>query len=577
MTETDTALSPKTGIQVDIDVNLETGIVFALVQQADFQELLTAETIYDKLKLVGVDHWDIQPGAIEDVLNKVKKAQVGRIILGSKKDAYVLISVSTDKMQAFASVFPAKGGTPLSRELLFQEIESKAISDKRVLESAIESALSATSELELEIARGKYPIRGKDTEFIALVSDQEEQSLTPDDKDQIDFLAGRFYLDVTQGTPLLKRTPADPGKIGQDIFGHLIQPESGKDLPFNTPLDGVSLSPDDPNIIIADLDGHPVFSPHGVKVDPTLHFKDVSLSTGHIEFRGSVEVKGDVNPGMRINATGDVFIKGTVERAYIKSGANIIIQGGAVGDAESERAILKAESKTAKKEDIQESADVTSEDDVSPSNYECELIAAGDISVKYANVSKLSATNIETKEYIFNSWTEARRTVSLGQNGGKGKLVGGTTIAGHSITAKVLGSQAYNKTKLQVGNHGEERLLHKKLKFLHLKRQEQVHSLNQLLIKIPQDKIKVANSPAANKSEKINQALAELKVILSDIEARVMNLESMFDLENEPFIKATKTCFPNVFMSIYNGRTITQLESNASTFIHNGRKVVNKK
>ncbi|MFQ3281514.1 DUF342 domain-containing protein [Reinekea sp.] len=577
MTKTETALNPKTGIQVDIDVNLDTGIVFAVIQQADFQELLTAQTIHDKLKLVGVDHWDIQPGAIDDVLNKVKKAQVGRIIIGSKKDAYVLVSISTDKMRAFASIFPAKGGTALSRDLLLQEISNKSISEKRILENAIESALKATFEVELEIARGKYPIRGKDTEFIQLVSDQEEQSLTPDDKDQIDFLAGRFYLDVTQGTPLLKRIPADPGKIGQDVFGHLIQPESGKDVPFNMPFVGVSLSPDDANVIIADLDGHPVFSPRGVKVDPTLHFKDISLSTGHVEFRGSVEVKGDVNPGMRVIATGDIFVKGTVERAFLKSGANIIIQGGAVGDAEGERAIVKADSKASQKEDIQDSVDDIKMDDDVPSNYECELIAAGDISLKYANVTKLSATNIEAKEYIFNSWTEARRTVLLGQNGGKGKLVGGTTIAGQSIVAKVLGSQAYNKTKLQVGNHSEERLLHKKLKFLHSKRQEQLHSLNQLLLKIPPDKITIANSLEAKKSAKINQAVTELKGILSDIESRITNLESMFDLENEPFITSTKTCFPNVFMSIYNGRSITQLESNANTFIHNGRKVVKKK
>lgn len=576
MTVTDSTSGQEIGIQVGIDANFETGIVFAVIEQANFQELLTADAIYGKLRLVGVNHWDIQPRAIVDVLNKAKKKQLGRIILGSKKDASVQISVSTDKMQAFASITLAKGGAPLTRERLLEEIKNSGIVDKRILDTGISSALTATTDTEVEVAQGKYPVKGKDTKFIQLISDQDEQNLTPDDQDNIDFLAGRFYLDVNQGTPLLKRIPADSGKIGQDIFGHLIQPEAGKDIPFNLPLEGVSISPEDPNIIIADIDGHPVFSPKGVKVDSTLHFKNVDLSTGHVEFRGSVEVKGDVNPGMKVIATGDIFIKGTVERAYIKSGANIIIQGGAVGDAENERVVFKAEPLVSEKEEIQDSHDSFIVEEGSPSHYECEIIAAGDLAIKYANVSKLSATNIDVKEYIFNSWTEARRTVALGQKTGKGKLVGGTTIAGHSITAKVLGSQAYNKTKLQVGTHSEERLLYKKLLFLRQKRQEQAQSLNQLLLKIPVERSNIANSLEAKKVEKINHALSDLNNILSDINRRVASLETNVDLDSDPFIKSTKSCFPNVFMSIFSGRTITQEESNASTFIHHGRKVVKK-
>lgn len=97
-------------------------------------------------------------------------------------------------------------------------------------------------------------------------------------------------------------------------------------------MPGTEISAADPNLLIASVSGHPILFSDGARVDQTLKFKEVGLNTGHITFDGSLEISGDVRTDIKIDVTGDVFVKGVVERATIKAGHNIHIAGGALGD-----------------------------------------------------------------------------------------------------------------------------------------------------------------------------------------------------------------------------------------------------
>lgn len=59
---------------------------------------------------------------------------------------------------------------------------------------------------------------------------------------------------------------------------------------------------------------------------------DVCLATGNIHHTGTVVVSGDVREGARIEADGDVFIKGMVEPSDIACGGDLVVGGGILGD-----------------------------------------------------------------------------------------------------------------------------------------------------------------------------------------------------------------------------------------------------
>jgi uncharacterized protein (DUF342 family) len=55
---------------------------------------------------------------------------------------------------------------------------------------------------------------------------------------------------------------------------------------------------------------------------------DVGLATGEIEFEGSVIVEGDVNTGCRIEAGGDVEVRGSVYGGIVEARGNVTVQYG---------------------------------------------------------------------------------------------------------------------------------------------------------------------------------------------------------------------------------------------------------
>src|SRR5208337_4362272 len=59
---------------------------------------------------------------------------------------------------------------------------------------------------------------------------------------------------------------------------------------------------------------------------------DVDLTTGNINFNGTVHITGSVRPGFKVQADSDVIIERDVEDAHIIAGGNITIKNGVVGN-----------------------------------------------------------------------------------------------------------------------------------------------------------------------------------------------------------------------------------------------------
>lgn len=546
-------MTKKYNTEVDIFINEEQGIVFAELTACTQPELFTIDLLKEKLELAEVAHWNISDSALNDVFNKVKKGQHGKVVLGNRKDADAELVISDDLLQAFLRVTAAKGGKTLDVDIVTQMLLEKGIHKKRILAEGVQQACATELDGEFEVAKGKPAVNGLDSQFVRLIEMKEEREFTPDEYDRVDYWQGFDYKTVTEGTPLMRRMPPEPGKMGIDIYGNFLQPIPGNEIEFDDVNDGAVISSEDENLVVATTDGHPVYLQRSVRVDPTLQFQDVDIATGHVDFSGSVQITGDVRPGMRVKASGDIHIKGMIERAALIAGGTITIAGGAVGAVKEEG---------------------EPESDEEPIEFACQLVADEGIHVRFLNQVKASANVIEVREYIFNSHIHANDRILVGQNGGNGKLIGGKNSAGQAVIAKIIGNKAYNRTTVHIGPDHDAVVKHKKLKFIRKKRLEQLFALKALNEATQQELEKEDDLDLRNKKDKIISALNQLNEILVEIDERIAELNITEKTKEEHFIQATKRIFPNSHLSIYDRELLIEQEFGPSIFAVDGKRVV---
>jgi uncharacterized protein (DUF342 family) len=556
MTETASEDSKQKYVEFSLDINEQDGFAAAVLAPSFMQGKLSAETITGQLEAHGIQNWQIDTSAIDDVVHKFKKNVSTRIIVARQRAATFQLKIASDNLSVLIQVTPPAGGTPLTEEAVNAALEEKKIDPKRIRKEAISHAVTAEEESEFVIAQGKEPIPGRDSTFLPLIQfSTQENTPVENENGVIDFYAGKEYVSVEAGTPLMERQPPQPGKVGMDIYGQIIPADHGKELPFGKNMEGTEFASNDANLLVAKIAGHPVFFPDSVQVDDTLTFQNIDLSTGHVEFDGSVYVKGDVMPDMKLSVTGDLFIKGVVERAHINAGNDVHVGGGILGDT-SEQV----------------------KDNETLPELECKVQAGGTVTARYINLAEVMAgQSIDIKEYAFNSRLDAGLKVMLGQNGGKGNLVGGETIAGYAIIAKVLGNAAYNGTYTRVGITREELQSLNKLKFLREQRLIQARGLRKILDNLKQQgSTEKLGQVEIDKAKKIHDTLLRLQEDVKAIDERLRKFKLAHYREDEPRVAGTSACFPNCDIVINGALLKTKHEHKSIVFVKRGRSITAK-
>ena len=554
MTETSES-PPAIYVACRLEVNNDAGIVIADVVAAEAPSELTHLVVQELLSQAKVAHWSQDESGVNDLLNKFNRAMPCQVIIAHKKDATFKIILASDSMKAYVDVKPPQGGAALELENLIIELTANQVDLKRIDHASLNNVIAALSPEKIMVASGKHAKPGLDTQFRVLVQEHNAEVLEEDEHGIVDYLAGKIYVTVAENTPIMKRSPALAGQVGIDIFGEIIPAPSGKEIPFADKMPGTCFSPDYPDLLMAEVSGHPVFFNDGARVDKTLEFDNIDLTTGHVKFDGSIFVKGEVRPDMKIEATGDVFVKGAVERARITAGNNITVAGGVFGDT------------------------LGGPPEEGLSTFECCLDAGGTIEAKFINLASVKATrDIIVKEYAFNSLLSAQTNISLGQNGGKGKLVGGQTRAGHTVIAKILGNQAYSATEILVGASALNFELLKKLKFVRDQRITQARQLRELLVDIKaKDKVEKLGELELDRAKKIHQTLLCLQTDFIEIDRRMKQVDFANFNDGEPNVSATTACFPNCFITINGVTKRTHTEHKSISYVKLNDEITTRK
>ncbi|TDP40121.1 hypothetical protein DEU29_10221 [Idiomarina aquatica] len=353
-------------------------------------------------------------------------------------DAQISITIDDDDMQAVAEVTSAWGGEPITRPKLLAELKQHGISTgiqrpaiNQILQHCIEAPPGTT--VEVVVARGKLPKNGRNARFQQLVEDARQRILRPQERDDgtVDMRDLGKQITVNEGDELMRRLPPEGGREGITVKGVKLPAEGGEDQQL-TPGEGSQISDSDPDLLIATKVGMPWFTHNSANVDDVLTLKSVDVSTGHVDFKGSVIVSGSVTEGMRVTASGDITVAGYVDSAELNAGGNITVRKGCIGHISKEDEQL-----------------VLDNEHFIPT-LSSKLSAAGNIWCAYAQYAYLeSGLGIIVDKQLTHCHVITSGPAEIGGDDkqARGKIIGGTFETCAPIFAGQLGARAGTRTR----------------------------------------------------------------------------------------------------------------------------------
>jgi len=375
----------------------------------------------------GYDKLRIRPDAIKGLIAQYNAGRtVPPIDIADTVDGSLEISLSRDGLTARLTIFPPRGGNAVTRAMLLDELNAKGITEG-ILVAEINRAISTGEARDLVIAHGREPVPGEDGSLECLLPDTRDRVPNIRPSGRTDYRDLGDILVVRAGDALMRRHPPTPGVEGLNVLGRPIAPQPGKDARFAAGLRGVSVSPDDADLLIATHDGQPVRVRGGMVVEPVLTLKSVNMATGNVNFDGNVKILNDVTAGMSVRATGDIEVGGVVEPATLEAGGSIVVKGGVVGGLGG-----KAAGK-----------------DLSAHGIRC----GGSFSATYAQQARIDAgDSIFIDDVAMQCQLTAAHHVRVG-NHRRGHIVGGLIRASLSVRARVIGSASRVRTELEIGSN----------------------------------------------------------------------------------------------------------------------------
>ncbi len=229
---------------------------------------------------------------------------------------------------------------------------------------------------------------------------------------KIDYREKGAHDSVTKDTLLGHQIPAREGKDGLDVFGEPIPvgepvtnyPEAGENVRLDT----------NKNAYYAEINGRVRLINDILSVDEVyIVQEDVDITTGNISHTGAVVVNRDVLSGAKIEADGNIEVRGIIENAEIRTKGDLTVHGG-----------------------IRQSEDH-------------KIVVEGGIQAKYIDGGDIQAKkDIVVEKEIINCNMKTLGAVIIP----RGHIVGGEIVALRGIYAGYTGSKTYVPTMLVAGD-----------------------------------------------------------------------------------------------------------------------------
>ncbi len=411
----------ETGIGLSFRLDRDAGVLFARVNPDPNAALIDEAWLDARLAESGYGALRIVPAAKTVLLAHYNSGQrIEDLRIGECVDASLSIAVAIDSMSVSLSIDPAQGGKRVTRDDVLAALEERKVVHG-ILAEAIDRAVAHGAADAVVIARGTPMDPGADGRFECLVPDVRDRVPRVDESGHTDYRDLGEILVVHPGDRLMLRHHSTEGTAGIDVFGASVPAPAGKDVMYASGLAGVSLAPDNPDLLLAAISGQPVQVKAGMIVEPVYTVEGVSMASGNVRFDGSVKVRGDISAGMTVRATGDIEVTGMVEPSMVEAGGSVSIKGGVVGGVGRK--------------------------DGADYHVRC----GGSFTAGYAQQAKVEAgDSIFIDDMAMQCDLVATNHVCVGDRK-RGHIVGGRVQATLSVKGKVLGSPNRVQTQIEIG------------------------------------------------------------------------------------------------------------------------------
>ncbi|WP_333607775.1 DUF342 domain-containing protein [Arsukibacterium sp.] len=473
-------------IKITVPVSLSSLSAELIQQQLQQNGFGRCFLLTDQITNLLVEYQQLQLKIKEKVLQENAKELNYRV--AEKRPAEIHFDISEDQMAAFAIITSAWGGPPISANMLVKAAQQAGIvfgfSKEQIIRLVSHAAKAEPgSKTKLMIARGRELKQGDNSHFEALLPEMESRRNRPrvDSEEKADLRDFGVIPSINAGEALMRRHAPTAGIDGMTVTGTLMPATPGLTIAWQ-PGEGTDVSANDPDLLLATRDGLPRVIEAGATVDEVFNVKNVDLTSGHIMFRGSVIISGDVTEGMKVIAGGNVFVKGIMEGSLIEAGGDITITGSVIGHQ-----VAQVEENT---------------------QYSTELKAVGDIQCNTAQYTKLSCGgNLYVNKQLLHCSVEACRVFAGPEDKPNGKLVGGYYYLDEGIICGQLGSPSSSAVKVSLNRILDPIVA--KQDVLRLSIQAEKQQMDEIKLKIEQLKKIHATAPSANTEMQLLQLGAE--------------------------------------------------------------------
>lgn len=261
-----------------------------------------------------------------------KYVVVGQYQHNPAGDALISVEISPDEMHGTITVSsPAIGGADISAGQIRRALETQGVVAGIDEEKISEFVDSPVYGMPYEVASAILPVDGRNA-YIAynFETDKSKLKMKESASGQVDYKELNRIQNVVEGQPLAQKMLPERGKAGKTILGKYLEAKNGKDI--NLPLGKNVYVDTDGKTICASINGQVVLNGEKISVEPVYLVEgDVSIQTGNISFLGTVIVKGGVDDGYEIKASGNIEIAGSVGRCKLEADGNIVVNQGIMG------------------------------------------------------------------------------------------------------------------------------------------------------------------------------------------------------------------------------------------------------
>jgi len=473
----------------------------------------------------GVHHFNKKQ--VKDIVDdaKGKWAKIGEWIPNPEYDSKLSISISPDEMEATAIMSaPIYSGRTLDPEEVIYALESAGVKYGILYDKIKEMCEEEIVNVPVVVAKGSRPVDGKDAKIVYKFNVGLEKLRPEEEEDgKVDFRKLNLVQNVVASQIIAEKIPATEGTPGRTVTNKIIPAKDGKDVPLrggkNTRLseDGLKL--------YATREGHVFISGGEIVVKEVFEVRgDVDYNIGNIDFVGTVIIHGNIKPGFKIKASGDVRIAGVIQNAEVIAEGKVFCRGGIKGGT---------------------------------------IKCGQSLYTKYVDNAVVKAgIDLVVSEEIINSNVEAGGKIVCVS--GKGGIVGGEITAGKFLIAKRIGSESYTKTVIEVGT---DPALRKKLSEFEKIKTEIEAKFNKLILFIGNLEEEKKDRAKKKLLAKMLQAKEKYSVQLAKIESEIRRISTYIaNLQSEGKVSVKYTIFPGVVIKIKNAEYEIKQEFRFVTF-----------